>query len=158
MSSRLWLTLLVCELQVHYLQARPKGDESGVRLHMGSRPTPFAAGMINYASYFTIPPGKAEHPIENQCCYSGFEVLKGFAFRVHTHAMGRLVLAIQRLNCQCLSSVCLTVHGLQSMLCTQSLFVTVQNLAQTKLWLILPQQSGLQCPDLWPFFFRHVLL
>lgn len=56
---------------------------------MTRQSTPFSAGMINYASYFTIPPGKPQHPIQNQCCYSGFEILKGFAFRVHTHALGR---------------------------------------------------------------------
>ncbi|KAA6418001.1 MAG: peptidylglycine alpha-amidating monooxygenase [Trebouxia sp. A1-2] len=78
-------------LQVHYLQERPAGDQSGIRLRMTSKSTPFSAGMINYASYFTIPPGKPKHPIENQCCYSGFEILKGFAFRVHTHALGRSV-------------------------------------------------------------------
>ena len=79
-------------LQVHYLQARPAGDESGIRLRMTTKSTPFSAGMINYASYFSIPPGKAQHPVENQCCYSGFETLKGFAFRVHTHALGRSVI------------------------------------------------------------------
>lgn len=78
-------------LQVHYLQERPAGDQSGIRLRMTTKSTPFSAGMINYASYFTIPPGKPKHPIENQCCYSGFEILKGFAFRVHTHALGRSV-------------------------------------------------------------------
>lgn len=59
---------------------------------MTRQSTPFSAGMINYAKYFTIPPGKPSHPIENQCCYSGFEILKGFAFRVHTHALGRSAL------------------------------------------------------------------
>lgn len=79
-------------VQVHYLQARPPGDQSGITLELTRQSTPFSAGMINYASYFTIPPGKPEHPIENQCCYSGFELLKGFAFRVHTHALGRSAL------------------------------------------------------------------
>ena len=65
---------------------------------MTSKSTPFSAGMINYASYFTIPPGQAKHPIENQCCYSGFEILKGFAFRVHTHALGRSALLLSPLT------------------------------------------------------------
>ena len=77
---------------MHYLQARPPGDQSGITLRMTRQSTPFSAGMVNYAQYFTIPPGKPQHPIENQCCYSGFEILKGFAFRVHTHALGRCAL------------------------------------------------------------------
>lgn len=81
------------QLQVHYLQARPPGDQSGITLRMTRQSTFFSAGMINYAKYFTIPPGKPQHPIENQCCYSGFEILKGFAFRVHTHALGRCAFA-----------------------------------------------------------------
>ncbi len=104
-----------CAWQVHYLQERPAGDQSGIRLRMTSKSTPFSAGMINYASYFTIPPGKPKHPIENQCCYSGFEILKGFAFRVHTHALGR--------------SVSLTIYVFsltQPLFLTQSLFLVIQ--------------------------------
>ncbi len=108
-----------CAWQVHYLQERPAGDQSGIRLRMTSKSTPFSAGMINYASYFTIPPGKPKHPIENQCCYSGFEVLKGFAFRVHTHALGRSAsltihiisvihsLSVSRMLCQ---AICMAAH------------------------------------------------
>ena len=100
-------TKLLCQyhstlssLQVHYLQARPPGDHSGITLRMTRQSTPFSAGMINYAKYFTIPPGKPQHPIENQCCYSGFEILKGFAFRVHTHALGRsAVLPCPAMSC-----------------------------------------------------------
>jgi len=75
--------------------------------------------MINYASYFTIPPGKPKHPIENQCCYSGFEILKGFAFRVHTHALGR--------------SVSLTIHVFSL---TQPLFLT-----QSLLFLVIQTKT-----------------
>ena len=100
-------------VQVHYLQERPAGDQSGIRLRMTSKSTPFSAGMINYASYFTIPPGQAKHPIENQCCYSGFEILKGFAFRVHTHALGRsaLLLSSPTVKFDAMSCCSAGLHG-----------------------------------------------
>ena len=78
-------------LQVHYLNPRPEGDESGVRLQLTRDPVPFSAGMIAFASGFYIPPGKKSYLVPNECCYSGFETLKGFAFRVHTHSLGRSV-------------------------------------------------------------------
>ena len=47
------------------------------------------ASMIMYAAGFEIPPRVEKHPVENECCYSGFEPLTTVAFRVHTHEMGR---------------------------------------------------------------------
>ncbi|KAK9800913.1 hypothetical protein WJX73_010392 [Symbiochloris irregularis] len=78
-------------LQVHYLNGRPAGDTSGVRLSMTSEHMPFAAGMLMYASAFSIPPGRPSTEVPNHCCISGFEPAHGFAFRVHTHALGRSV-------------------------------------------------------------------
>lgn len=78
-------------LQVHYLNLRPAGDASGVRLHFSSKPQPFAAGLIAYASGFTIPPLTKSHLVPNDCCYSGFEPLHAFAVRVHTHSLGKSV-------------------------------------------------------------------
>ncbi len=76
-------------VQVHFLKSRPEGDKSGVQLSLTPSPVPFSAGMIAYAATFEIPPGKLDHPVENGCCYEGFETLQAFSFRVHTHAMGR---------------------------------------------------------------------
>ena len=77
--------------KVHYLKERPAGDRSGVTLTLRDAPVPYAAGMLSYASWFTIPPGKASHLIGNRCCYRGFEPLNTFAVRVHTHTLGRAV-------------------------------------------------------------------
>ncbi len=76
-------------LQVHFLQERPPEDLSGIRLGVTPQPTPLAAGMLAFAVGFEIPPNQESVIVPNECCYSGFEDLTGFAFRVHTHAMGR---------------------------------------------------------------------
>lgn len=78
--------------QVHYLEGKPKGDSSGVALRLQPGPTPLSAGLLSYASFFSIPPGRKRHPIMNTCCYRGFQPLDAFAVRVHTHAMGRAVI------------------------------------------------------------------
>lgn len=52
---------------------------------------PYSAGMLSYASWFTIPPRKKKHLVLNHCCYKGFQPLHTFAVRVHTHTMGREV-------------------------------------------------------------------
>ena len=81
-----YLTACVC--QVHYLNGRPEGDTSGVRLSMTAEHRPFLAGMLMYASAFAIPPGRPSTEVPNRCCMSGFEPAHGFAFRVHTHMLG----------------------------------------------------------------------
>lgn len=78
-------------LQVHYLNLRPPNDTSGVALRLSERPARYSAGLVAYASSFTIPPGKPAHLVENECCYTGFEPARGFAFRVHAHALGRQI-------------------------------------------------------------------
>jgi hypothetical protein len=75
--------------QVHYLQPKPKGDVSGVRLTLSPKPAPFSGGMISFASLFKIPPKRPSFLVPNACCYRGFQPLTAFAVRVHTHALGR---------------------------------------------------------------------
>eukprot|EP00198_Chlamydomonas_reinhardtii_P008225 XP_001697562.1 peptidylglycine alpha-amidating monooxygenase [Chlamydomonas reinhardtii] len=77
--------------QVHYLKVRPPDDHSGVTLLLKPHAVPYAAGLVSFASWFTIPPGKKSHPIVNTCCYKGYEALTMFAVRVHTHGLGRRV-------------------------------------------------------------------
>lgn len=79
---------LLCA-QVHYQIVRPEGDRTGVRLKMTRAPQPRGAGMMMWASGFTVPPRTPSHLVPNRCCYSGFQPLTGFAFRVHAHALGR---------------------------------------------------------------------
>ncbi|KAK9837060.1 hypothetical protein WJX84_000291 [Apatococcus fuscideae] len=76
-------------LQIHYMGKRPEKDESGVRLSLTRQPQPLAAGMLHFASWFSIPPRQPSHHIDNRCCFNGFEPAEGFAFRVHTHLLGR---------------------------------------------------------------------
>ncbi|KAF8067346.1 pam-b [Scenedesmus sp. PABB004] len=77
--------------QVHYLAERPAGDRSGVKLILQDTPVPFSAGLLSYASWFSIPPRKPHFLVQNSCCYRGFQPLTSFAVRVHTHTMGRAV-------------------------------------------------------------------
>lgn len=70
---------------------RPEGDHTGVRLKLTRAPQPMSAGMLTYAVGFLVPPKKKSHLVPNSCCYSGFQPLTGFAFRVHAHALGRCV-------------------------------------------------------------------
>ena len=76
---------------MHYLNGRPANDTSGIKLRFSTQPVPYSAGMVAYASGFSIPPGKPSTLVPNSCCYSGWEPLHGFATRVHTHALGRCV-------------------------------------------------------------------
>lgn len=79
-------------MQIHYAVERPKGDISGINLSLSSDHVPFSAGMMMFASSFQIPPKQETHLVPNRCCYSGFEPAHGFAFRVHTHMLGRQIL------------------------------------------------------------------
>ena len=60
-----------------------------MRLKLTDDVLPFSAGMMMYASFFQIPPRVETHLVPTRCCYSGFEPAHGFAYRVHTHALGR---------------------------------------------------------------------
>jgi hypothetical protein len=82
--------------QVHYQIVRPEGDRTGVRLKLTSSPQPLGAGMMTYAVGFSVPPRTKSHLVPNSCCYSGFQPLTGFAFRVHAHALGRWAHSIER--------------------------------------------------------------
>jgi hypothetical protein len=91
-------------LQVHYLEPRPANDTSGVVLHFRSEPMPRSAGIIAFAADFKVPPRTDKYLVPTACCYRGIETLVGFAFRVHTHALGQsgklelyLLLHVERL-------------------------------------------------------------
>ncbi|KAJ9507908.1 hypothetical protein QJQ45_021247 [Haematococcus lacustris] len=77
--------------QVHYLGQRPKDDGSGVTLLLKPHAMPYSAGLIAYAAGFSIPPNTPSFKVENECCYQGHQPLTAFAFRVHTHVLGRQV-------------------------------------------------------------------
>ncbi|PNG99073.1 putative peptidyl-glycine alpha-amidating monooxygenase T19B4.1, partial [Tetrabaena socialis] len=77
--------------QVHYLTARPEDDHSGVTLLLKPHAVPYAAGLVSFASWFSIPPLTKSHLIKNSCCFKSYQPLTMFAVRVHTHALGRNV-------------------------------------------------------------------
>ena len=79
--------------QVHYQIVRPDGDHTGVRLELTAEPQPFSAGMFTYASGFVVPPQQPAFHVPATCCYSGWEQIKAFAFRVHAHSLGRCATA-----------------------------------------------------------------
>lgn len=41
-------------MQAHYRKGRPKRDTPGFRMSVMKGPTPFSAGMITFASNFTV--------------------------------------------------------------------------------------------------------
>lgn len=79
------------DVQVHYLAKRPPEDHTGVTLVLKPHAVPYAAGVVSYASWFSIPPGQKSHKIRNSCCFKSYQPLNMFAVRVHTHALGRRV-------------------------------------------------------------------
>ena len=70
-----------------------------MRLKLTDDVLPFSAGMMMYASFFQIPPRMDSHLVPTRCCYSGFEPAHGFAYRVHTHALGRWALFLMTYSC-----------------------------------------------------------
>lgn len=81
-------------LEVHYLKAKGAsggGDSSGVVMHLTHDRQPFEAGILMFATGFTIPARNPNYHVAMDCCYDGPEALTAVAFRVHTHARGRLV-------------------------------------------------------------------
>ena len=74
---------------MHYQIVRPEGDATGMRLELTPEPQQYSAGMFMYASGFVVPPKLPEYHVPATCCYSGWEPVHAFAFRVHAHALGR---------------------------------------------------------------------
>ncbi|XP_057176846.1 peptidylglycine alpha-amidating monooxygenase isoform X2 [Triplophysa rosa] len=82
-------------LQIHYGDVGSFRDHhkdcSGLTLKMTSKPQPFIAGMYLMMSVDTvIPPGKKVTNADIACAYSSFPMYP-FAFRTHTHSLGKVV-------------------------------------------------------------------
>ncbi|KAK0429082.1 hypothetical protein QR680_011179 [Steinernema hermaphroditum] len=82
-------------LQVHYAQpfAGNVKDYSGVTLHMTQQRPANLAAVLLFVSGTPIPPGLNQFQNNMSCVYNGGPDLHPFAFRTHTHAMGRVVSA-----------------------------------------------------------------
>ncbi|ODN06475.1 Peptidylglycine alpha-hydroxylating monooxygenase [Orchesella cincta] len=81
-------------LQVHYadVSAFENGhtDESGVALHYTDVPQPKAAGVFLLGTNGYIA-GKTTEYMETACAINENKVMHPFAFRTHTHSLGRVV-------------------------------------------------------------------
>ncbi|XP_072514616.1 peptidyl-glycine alpha-amidating monooxygenase B isoform X3 [Salminus brasiliensis] len=82
-------------LQIHYGDVKNFRDHhkdcSGLTLRMTSKPQPFIAGMYLMMSVDTvIPPGKTVTNADIACTYSSYP-MHPFAFRTHTHRLGKVV-------------------------------------------------------------------
>ncbi|XP_013188764.1 peptidylglycine alpha-hydroxylating monooxygenase [Amyelois transitella] len=79
-------------LQVHYMHKFPEGrtDNSGVFLKYTKTRMPRQAGVILLGTGGVIAPRKLEH-METACTIEEDKVIYPFAFRTHTHSLGKLV-------------------------------------------------------------------
>ncbi|TSS11568.1 Peptidyl-glycine alpha-amidating monooxygenase [Bagarius yarrelli] len=82
-------------LQIHYGDVHSFRDHhkdcSGLSLKMTSKPQPFIAGMYLMMSIDTvIPPGKTVTNADIACNYLSYPMYP-FAFRTHTHRLGKVV-------------------------------------------------------------------
>ncbi|XP_005155561.1 peptidyl-glycine alpha-amidating monooxygenase isoform X1 [Danio rerio] len=82
-------------LQIHYGDVNNFRDHhrdcSGLSLRMTSKPQPFIAGMYLMMSVDTlIPPGKKVTNADIACTYTSSPMYP-FAFRTHTHSLGKVV-------------------------------------------------------------------
>ncbi|XP_037509578.2 peptidylglycine alpha-amidating monooxygenase [Rhipicephalus sanguineus] len=83
-------------LQVHYDSPMPDGesDTTGLELLIDLQPQRYLAGIhVFYAKDRTIPPGRTNFPVDVNCVASREEPIFVFAYRVHTHSLGRAVTA-----------------------------------------------------------------
>jgi len=80
-------------LQIHYASVDkipPEGDTSGVVLRYTDVPQPKAAGVYFSSTSGVIPGGSTTY-MEAACKLTENKVIHPFAFRTHTHALGRVV-------------------------------------------------------------------
>ncbi|XP_034245258.1 peptidylglycine alpha-hydroxylating monooxygenase [Thrips palmi] len=81
-------------LQVHYAHIdRFKDgstDDSGIILHYTQRPLPRLAGVVLLGTGGRIAPHSVEH-METSCEVKEHKVIHPFAYRTHTHSLGKVV-------------------------------------------------------------------
>lgn len=81
-------------LQVHYASVDlipPEGDTSGVIIKYTDVPQQKSAGVYFLGTAGMIPGGGATTHMEAACKISEDKVIHPFAFRTHTHSLGRVV-------------------------------------------------------------------
>ncbi|KAL3084630.1 hypothetical protein niasHT_034669 [Heterodera trifolii] len=87
-------------LQIHYAKqfVGPVRDFSGLTLHLSSVKPRFLAGVYLFLSGDSILPGHSAFFTNMSCSYESDTKLYPFAFRTHTHQMGRVVSAFVKKN------------------------------------------------------------
>ncbi|KAF7640047.1 hypothetical protein Mgra_00000490 [Meloidogyne graminicola] len=82
-------------LQIHYSKKFQGNviDFSGVTLHLTNQKPRYIAGVYLFVSGMTILPGHSAFYTNISCNYNSDTKLYPFAFRTHTHDMGRVVSA-----------------------------------------------------------------
>jgi peptidylamidoglycolate lyase len=80
-------------LEVHYLEPQSKHavTRSGLMVHLALGVPAHAMSVLAFAQGFSLPPRQPQVLVTNTCCYAMARPLTAFAFRVHTHALGREV-------------------------------------------------------------------
>ncbi len=84
---------MLITFQVHYasIDSIPEdGDTSGVLIHFTNVPRPNSAGVYMTATQGRFPAGQTTKA-EAACQLTTDQILHPFAFRVHTHALGKVV-------------------------------------------------------------------
>jgi len=56
--------------QIRYTAGRPAEDRSGFSLSVGAQPLPLAAGMLTFASLFTLPPKQPAYKVCSHALYT----------------------------------------------------------------------------------------
>ncbi|KAJ8664372.1 hypothetical protein QAD02_006034 [Eretmocerus hayati] len=87
-------TIKYLVLQVHYVTAEPfkdgTPDNTGIDLLYSREPTSKVAGIFTLGSDGSIPPHSVEH-MDISCVMTENKILHPFAYRAHTHTLGRVV-------------------------------------------------------------------
>ncbi len=67
--SHSMMLMVAAMQQVRYTAGRPAEDRSGFSLTVGAQPLPLAAGMLTFASLFTLPPKQPAYKVRRlQLC------------------------------------------------------------------------------------------
>lgn len=81
-------------LQVHYSNVEVfedgRTDDTGIVLHYTRNPLPKLAGVYLLGSSGSIPPHSTEY-MEAACPITEDKIIHPFAYRTHTHALGKVV-------------------------------------------------------------------
>lgn len=79
-------------LQIHYSKKFPEGktDNSGLHLLYTEQPQPKLAGVLLFGVGGFIPPKSITY-METECQLNEMKVIHPFAYRTHTHSLGRVV-------------------------------------------------------------------